>query len=107
MEKVDIVSGVGPKLAKAAGPAAAKHNDIHRVVTNLAVFDVKRDDDTLRLLSVHPGVTVDEVREATGFELDVAGDVPETRQPTMEELIIIREVLDPKACATRKFPSSD
>ncbi len=105
VERVDIVSGVGPKLAKKAGPAAAKHNDIHRVVTNLAVFDVKGDDDTLRLLSVHPGVTVDEVREATGFELEVAGDVPETRQPTMEELIIIREVLDPKAMRHREVPN--
>jgi acyl CoA:acetate/3-ketoacid CoA transferase beta subunit len=107
VERVDIVSGVGPAMAKAAGPAAAKYNDIHRVVTNLAVFDVKGDGDTLRLLSVHPGVTVDEVREATGFELAVEGDVPETRLPTLEELIIIREVLDPKALRHKEVPESD
>jgi acyl CoA:acetate/3-ketoacid CoA transferase beta subunit len=103
VERVDIVSGVGPKLAKEAGPAA-RHNDIHRVVTNLAVLDVGGADDTLRLLSVHPGVTVDEVCAATGFELQVDSDVPKTRTPTTEELTIIREILDPKALRHKEVP---
>src|SRR3954447_18213317 len=72
VEQVDTVSGVGPKRAKEAGPAAARYNDIHRIVTNLAVLDVCGPDDTVRLLSVHSGVSVEEVREATGFELSVA-----------------------------------
>lgn len=96
VERVDVVSGVGPKRAKEAGPAAARFNDIHRIVSNLGVFDVRGPDDTLRLLSVHPGVTLDEVREATGFELDVPDDVPTTREPTAEELVLVREVLDPR-----------
>ncbi|MGZ8738863.1 MAG: CoA-transferase, partial [Nocardioides sp.] len=104
VEQVDVVSGVGPQRAKNAGSAAARFNDIHRVVTNLAVFDVRGAGDTLRLLSVHPGVTVDEVRDATGFELDVPADVPETREPTAEELVLIREVLDPKALRHREVP---
>jgi acyl CoA:acetate/3-ketoacid CoA transferase beta subunit len=104
VERVDIVTGVGPKLAKEAGPAAARHNDIHRVVTNLAVLDVGGADDTLRLLSVHPGVTVQEVCAATGFELQVDSDVPETRTPSTEELVIIREVLDPKALRHKEVP---
>lgn len=102
VEQVDIVSGVGPRNAKQAGPAASKYNDIHRVVTNLAVFDVRGADDTVRLLSVHPGVTVDEVREATGFELAVGDDVPETRSPTTEELVLIREVIDPRTLRDRE-----
>jgi acyl CoA:acetate/3-ketoacid CoA transferase beta subunit len=105
VEKVDIVSGVGPALAKQAGPAAARYNDIHRIVTNLAVLDVKGADDTVRLLSVHPGVTADEVREATGFELDVPVEVPTTREPSMEELIVIREVLDPKGLRFKEVPA--
>jgi acyl CoA:acetate/3-ketoacid CoA transferase beta subunit len=107
VEKVDIVSGVGPKLAKEAGPAAARFNDIHRVVSNLGVFDVKGPDDSLRLLSVHPGVTVDNVREATGFDLQVDSDVPETRVPTTEELIIIREVLDPQGLRFKEVPQEE
>ncbi|NYG57562.1 acyl CoA:acetate/3-ketoacid CoA transferase beta subunit [Nocardioides daedukensis] len=104
VEHVDIVSGVGPKRAKEAGIGASKYNDIHRIVSNLAVFDVKGADDTVRLLSVHPGVTVDEVRANTGFELAIEGDVPETRLPTLEELTIIREVLDPKKLRDREVP---
>jgi acyl CoA:acetate/3-ketoacid CoA transferase beta subunit len=104
VERVDIVSGVGPKLAAEAGPAAARFNDIHRIVSNLGVFDVKGPDHTLRLLSVHPGVTIDEIREATGFDLEVDPDVAETRLPTMEELIIIREVLDPKGLRFKEVP---
>ncbi|MCW2772537.1 MAG: putative CoA transferase beta subunit, partial [Nocardioides sp.] len=106
VEKVDTVSGVGPKLAKEAGTAAARFNDIHRVVSNLGVFDVKGPDDSLRLLSVHPGVTVDDVREATGFDLQVDSDVPETRVPTTEELVIIREVLDPKGLRFKEVPDA-
>src|SRR3954451_5171351 len=103
VERVDIVSGVGPQLAKAAGPAAARYNDIHRIVSNLAVFGLGADDE-LQLLSVHPGVSVDEVREATGFELDVPADVPPTREPTAEEQVLIREVLDPKGLRFKEVP---
>ena len=104
VDEVDIVSGVGPKLAKEAGPAASRYNDIHRIVSNLGVFDVKGADDSVRLLSVHPGVTVDQVREATGFELDVPADVPTTREPTTEEQVLIREVLDPKGLRFKEVP---
>ena len=104
VERVDVVTGVGPKLAAEAGPAAARFNDIHRVVSNLGVFDVNGHERTLRLLSVHPGVTVDEVQAATGFPLDAGPDVPETRLPTTDELVIIREVLDPKSLRHREVP---
>ena len=104
VENVDIVSGVGPARAKAAGPGASKYNDIHRIVTNLGVFDVKGEGDTVRLLSVHPGVTVEEIVEATGFVLEIPAEVPTTREPTLEELIIIREVLDPKGLRFREVP---
>jgi acyl CoA:acetate/3-ketoacid CoA transferase beta subunit len=106
VEQVDVVSGVGPKRAKAAGRAASRYNDIHRVVTNLAVLDVRGPDDTLRLLSVHPGVTLDEVREASGCDLhvDADGPVPQTRLPTTEEMVLITEVLDPKGLRFKEVP---
>ena len=100
-----MVSGVGPRRAREAGPAAARFNDIHRIVTNLAVLDVGGPDDTVRLLSVHPGVTVEEVQEATGFDLAAPDDVPETRLPTIEELVIIREVLDPRELRNKEVPA--
>ena len=107
VEAVDIVSGVGPARAKAAGPGASRYHDIHRIVSNLAVFDVRGPGDTLRLLSVHPGVTVDDVRAATGFDLETDDDVPVSREPTMEELIVIREVLDPKGLRFKEVPDGD
>ena len=104
VDQVDVVSGVGPARAKEAGPAASRFNDIHRIVTNLCVLDVRGDGDTLRLVSLHPGVTVDEVREATGCDLHVDEVVPESRTPTMQELILIREVLDPRSLRDREVP---
>ena len=104
VEQVDVVSGVGPRRAAAAGPAAARFNDIHRIVTDLAVLDVTGPGDTVRVRSVHPGVTLDEVRAATGFELAADDDVATTREPTTEELLLIREVLDPKGLRFKEVP---
>jgi len=104
VEQVDIVSGVGPKRAAASGPGGSRFNDIHRIVSNLGVFDVNGPDRTVRLLSVHPGVTAEQVQEQTGFDLGDLSGVTETRLPTDEELIIIREVLDPKGFRLREVP---
>ncbi|MEQ6899539.1 CoA-transferase [Nocardioides sp. YIM 152588] len=107
VEQVDIVSGVGPRRAAAAGPAAAKYNDIHRIVSNLGVFDLTGAGGTMRLRSIHPGVALDEVIESTGFALELPAEVPTTREPTMEEQIIIREVLDPKGLRFREVPEPE
>jgi len=96
VEAVDCVSGVGYDRAAAAGPSATQHHEIRRVVSNLGVFDFETADHAMRLRSVHPGVSVDAVREATGFDLVVPEDVPETRAPTDDDLRILREVLDPQ-----------
>ena len=68
--QVDVVTGVGYDRAAALG-AAGRYHQLHRVVTNLGVLDFETPDHRMRLHSVHPGVTVDEVVEATGFELVV------------------------------------
>ena len=73
------------------------------MISNLGVLDLGGPGGSMRLLSVHPGVTVDEVREATGFELHVE-DVVESRLPTAEELRLIREVLDPKNLRDKEVP---
>lgn len=95
-EKVDMVSGVGTDRGA---------HEIRAVVTNLAVLDFDTPDRRMRLRSVHPGVSVDDVTAATGFELAVPDDVPRTRLPDAEELRIMREVLDPKGLREREVPS--
>lgn len=107
VEHVDIVTGVGPKRAAASGPGGSRFNDIHRVVSNLGVFDVNGAERTMRLLSVHPGVSVEEVQAATGFDLGDTSGVTESRSPSTEELVIIREVLDPKRLRHREVPLDD
>jgi acyl CoA:acetate/3-ketoacid CoA transferase beta subunit len=78
-------------------PASAAVHEIRVVVSNLGVFDFDTPDRAMRVRSVHPGVAVEEVQEATGFPLVFKGDVPETRTPTLEELRLIRDVIDPNA----------
>lgn len=107
VEKVDVVSGVGFDRAARLGPAIARSHDIRRVVSNLAVYDFETSDRAMRLRSVHPGVTVDEVIAQTGFELVIDGDVPETRLPTAQELSLIREKIDPKGFGEREVPNPD
>lgn len=100
--KVDMVSGVGNDNARAAGPSASRHHDLRVVVSDLAVFDYEPTSGALRLVSVHPGVSVDDVVAATGFELVIPDEVPETRVPTAEELELIRTVIDPKNLRDRE-----
>ncbi len=101
---VDMVCGVGYDRAAAAGPAAARFHEIRRIVTDLAVLDFETPDHAMRLRSVHPGVEVDQVLAATGFELAVHGEVPVSRLPTAEELTLIRTVLDPGGRRQSELP---
>jgi acyl CoA:acetate/3-ketoacid CoA transferase beta subunit len=102
VEEVDVVSGVGYDRAAALGKTASRFHEIRRVVSNLGVFDFHTPDHSMRLASLHPGVSVDDVVENTGFELVIPEVVPETRAPSDEDLRIIREVLDPDGIAARE-----
>ncbi len=103
--KVDMVCGVGHDNAAAAGPSATRFHRIPRVVSDLGVFDFETPDRSMRLASLHPGVTVEEVREATGFAPVIADDVPYTREPGADELRLIREEIDPKGLRNREVAS--
>ncbi|MEV5381366.1 CoA-transferase [Streptomyces sp. NPDC052721] len=103
VERVDMVCGVGYDRAAGLGGAARFHH-LARVVTDLGVLDFATPDHSMRLVSVHPGVSVERVREATGFPLAVPDDVPFTREPGAEEVRLIREVLDPAGARAREVP---
>jgi glutaconate CoA-transferase subunit B len=60
------------------------------VVTDLGILEPR--DGELTLVGIHPGVTVDDVRAATAWELAVAGEVAQTRPPTEEELAALRSL---------------
>jgi acyl CoA:acetate/3-ketoacid CoA transferase beta subunit len=103
VEQVDVVTGVGYDRAAAAGPAATRYHGLRHVVTNLCVLDFETPDHRMRLRSVHPGVTVDDVVAATGFELVIPEGVPTSREPTADELAMIQE-LDPKDTRHKEVP---
>jgi len=101
---VSVVSGVGYDRAAELG-SAGRYHQLVRVVTNLCVLDFETPDHRLRLRSVHPGVAVADVVEATGFELVIEADVPESRLPTDEELALIRDVIDPNGAGEAEVPA--
>ncbi|MFC4499110.1 MULTISPECIES: CoA-transferase subunit beta [Streptomyces] len=100
VEKVDMVCGVGHDHA-----AGARYHRIPRVVSDLGVFDFATPDRGMRLAALHPGVSVEEVREATGFDLVVPDEVPYTREPTGGELHLVRQVIDPGNLRLREVPA--
>ncbi|MBZ0290865.1 MAG: hypothetical protein K8I30_24780 [Anaerolineae bacterium] len=87
VEKVDFVSGLGhvPERRRGHGP--------RYLVSDFGQFDWK--NGRMRLVSYHPGVTLEQIQRKTGFELDVAPDVCETPPPTPEEVRLLREAIDP------------
>ena len=98
VEKVDFITYPGwieSVTWRRGGP--------ERVITNLAVMDFNTEDRRMRLVSVHPGVSVDEVVQNTGFELVIPSDLGETPPPTKEELDLIRNKIDPENLRDSQF----
>jgi glutaconate CoA-transferase, subunit B len=97
VERCDFISAVGygdgtdPDIRTrlGLGDSAPKY-----IITPLCVFDFNPETRAARLKSVHHGVTVDQVVDATGFEVEVPADVPTTPGPTDDELHILRHRLD-------------
>jgi len=65
-------------------------------VTSLCVFDFHPETNRMRLRSLHPGVSLDQVLEATGFKPELPEEIPETEPPTERELEILRRRVDPE-----------
>jgi glutaconate CoA-transferase subunit B len=64
------------------------------VVTPLCVMDFEEDTKRMRLKSVHPGVSVDQVLANTGFDLVVPDQVPDTAIPSDRQLSVLRSRID-------------
>lgn len=103
VDKVDVVSGPGyDRMAELGAPANRFHH-VRFVVSNLGVFNFENDDNRMQVVSLHPGVTIDEVAENTSFEMVVPDDIPESRVPTSEELDLM-EQLDPNGMRHNEVP---
>lgn len=104
VEAVDVVSGIGYDKVDPDNPAFRFVN-VYRVVSNLGVFDFGGPDHSMRAVSLHPGVTPGDVRDATSFEVHDLDAAEQTRLPTDDELHLIRAVIDPKSLRDREIRS--
>jgi acyl CoA:acetate/3-ketoacid CoA transferase beta subunit len=103
-DAVDVVSGIGYDKVDPDNPAF-RFACVYRVISNLGVFDFGGPERTMRAMSLHPGVSPEEVRGATSFEVHGLDEAAETRLPTDDELRLIREFIDPKALRDREIRS--
>lgn len=96
VERCDFISSVGwhEGGADARTDLGLPGGGPRFCITPLCVFDFETEDKSMRLRSVHPGHTVDEVVENTGFEFEVPDSVPETEPPRPEELELLRTTID-------------
>lgn len=103
VEKVDFVTTAGYLTGPGAREAAglSPNTGPARVITDLCLFDFHPKTKVMRLIATFPGVSVDDVKKATGFKIEVADKVDVIPPPTKEDLRILRDVVDP---AGRIFP---
>ncbi len=92
--EVDMVSGAGYKPERWLPGMKADYMDLRLIVTDLCVLDFAGPDHAIRVRSLHPGVSFEQVQAATGFPLLKADNLGETPLPTDEQLALIRK-LDP------------
>jgi glutaconate CoA-transferase subunit B len=97
VEKLDFLTTpgylTGPDAREAAGLSPG--TGPYRVITDLAVMGYHEQTKRMEVLSLHPGVTLERVREQTGFALGGREPLPTTPAPTDQELCILREEVDP------------
>ena len=102
VDKVDFITSPGflagsdarERLVSGGGPSA--------VITTMGVLRFDQLSREMYLDSYYPGLSVDQVKENTGWDLKVSPNVKETEPPTTEEVRILREELDPEGIFLKK-----
>ncbi|MBU4566543.1 MAG: hypothetical protein KMY53_15970 [Desulfarculus sp.] len=98
VEKVEFLTSPGylggPGEREEAG--LPPNTGPYKIITDLAILGYGEKSRRMRLESLHPGVSVDKVRENTGFALEIPEKVALTPEPTAEALRVLREQVDPQ-----------
>lgn len=103
VEKVNFITTPGYLDGPGAREKAGLPQDTgpYRVITQLAVYDFHEETKRLRLMALHPGITVEEVQNNSGFEIVIPRKVEATEPPTPEERRLLHEI-DPTGMAVGK-----
>lgn len=93
--ELDFCTSPSPVRARESGVGMMpRGRGVTKVFTGLGVLSRSGPFDELELTSIHAGVTVDEVRAATGWDLKVSDDLTRTEPPTAEEIDLLRNEID-------------
>ena len=98
VERVDFISATGSSPSN-----VLRLGNPSKLITPKASFRFDKEAGCLRLETIHPSRTLDEIRENTGFDLGVTGSVATTPEPTAEELRVLRGVVRPKMIETGTY----
>ena len=103
VEKVDFITTPG----YLTGPGARERAGLpegtgpYRVITQLGVYGFDEETKRLKLLAMHPGVTIEDIKENSSFEIIIPEKVETTEPPTEEERRLLHEI-DPTGMAIGK-----
>jgi glutaconate CoA-transferase, subunit A len=76
-----------------------------RLLTNLGIFELGTDPDIFRLVSIHPGVSIEQIQQQTGGDVRLADPLQVTPMPSAEYLRLIRQEIDPFGLRRLEFTS--
>ena len=97
VNKVDFITSPGyldgPGAREKAG--LARGSGPYRVITNLAIYGFDEETKRLKLISLHPGASLEDIRENSQFEIIIPDEVETSYKPTEEDLRILRQEVDP------------
>ncbi len=89
VHSLDFLSGLGHHPSRTAGSGP------RYLISDLGQFDYAGEGDRMRLISIHPGVSRQRLQAKTGFEFEVFQPLPTTEPPNENELVLLRQVIDP------------
>ena len=94
MVEVDFVSSIGYNPERLPKGHSLDDVKMGLVITDLCVMDFNGPNHQLQLLSLHPGINAEQVKDNTGFDIHIPDSVPTTAAPTEEQMAIIAQ-MDP------------
>jgi glutaconate CoA-transferase subunit B len=100
--KVDFITSPGFLSGSNAREQAGLDGGPSAVITTMGVLRFDQKTKEMYLKSYHPGLSLDQIRQNTGWDLKIAPDVKETEPPTLEEVEILRKDLDPQGIFLKK-----